>query len=485
MKRFSTFSLVLVSALVFFLLSGCVMREAEYMTFYFQLGETLHGSEQLFVRYSDGSLSASEQSNPSGRSSVTIKTDRNKTIVGFYVSDGTVSWVPDYSYEFGFVSLSGISAQRPTFPADHVIQASQPVNDVNHPGFVKVTFAVYGTNGQLVDHQTEIFAHSADPNIKFYNTDSRDASFFYPTIDNVKKGSAPPIDNVNEGFSSYTLNGIVTFLIQSDLGKISAKPITLYSGSKLIYDSNISPAIQSLAIGFASGDSADNVNQNVTLPTSGSNITGISWKSSNPEVVSSTGIVHPPGVGSGDANVTVTATVYSSNLFVSKPFHLVVKASLPSGDASLSSLNLSGIILDQLFNGNINAYTATVSNSVSVTTVKYAATDSHTMVALQLNGKTVNNPVSLSAGSNVVRIIVTAQNGNTQTYTLIVTRTVSNIASLSSLNISQGDLTPMFSSANPNYTVEVPNPISSLELSLTKADPSQTLTVTGAVYNTN
>jgi hypothetical protein len=347
-----------------------------------------------------------------------------------------------------------------------------------------VTFAVYGTNGQLVDHQTEIFAHSADPNIKFYNTDSRDASFFYPTIDNVKKGSAPPIDNVNEGFSSYTLNGIVTFLIQSDLGKISAKPITLYSGSKLIYDSNISPAIQSLAIGFASGDSADNVNQNVTLPTSGSNITGISWKSSNPEVVSSTGIVHPPGVGSGDANVTVTAKVYSSNLFVSKPFHLVVKASLPSGDASLSSLNLSGIILDQLFNGNINAYTATVSNSVSVTTVKYAATDSHTMVALQLNGKTVNNPVSLSAGSNVVRIIVTAQNGNTQTYTLIVTRTVSNIASLSSLNISQGDLTPMFSSANPNYTVEVPNPISSLELSLTKADPSQTLTVTGAVYNT-
>jgi hypothetical protein len=54
--------------------------------------------------------------------------------------------------------------QKPIFPVDHVI-ASQPVNNADQPGFVNVTFAVYGTNGEPVNSQTEVFAHSTDPDL--------------------------------------------------------------------------------------------------------------------------------------------------------------------------------------------------------------------------------------------------------------------------------------------------------------------------------
>ncbi|NOU93144.1 hypothetical protein GC093_07860, partial [Paenibacillus sp. LMG 31456] len=194
------------------------------------------------------------------------------------MSDGNVSWVPNSQYG---PTVNLYQTNKPRIPVDHVVQvvqASEPKVDSNHPEFVDVTFAVYGTNGQLVDDQTEVFAHSTDSNVTFYNADSNDTQGNY---------------TVKEGYSWYTVNGLVTFVIQSDISNISSIPISLYSGSKLIYDSNISPPL------------------------------------------------------------------------------------LPSNVASLSSLNLSGITLDQTMSGSVYAYTATVPNSVSVTTTTYSTAESH------------------------------------------------------------------------------------------------------------
>ncbi|WP_171651944.1 S-layer homology domain-containing protein [Paenibacillus foliorum] len=94
-----------------------------------------------------------------------------------------------------------------------------------------------------------------------------------------------------------------------------------------------------------------------------------------------------------------------------------------SPNASLSTLSLSGITLSPAVSSNVYAYTATVPNEVSVTTAAYAAVDSHATVALLLNGSPVKNPISLNVGSNMISVVVTAQDGTTtKTYTVTVTR---------------------------------------------------------------
>jgi len=80
---------------------------------------------------------------------------------------------------------------------------------------------VYGTDGEHVTGQTETFAHSFDSNTTFYNTEGGDLS------------------NVKEGISSYTVDGHVTFSIESDnLSSFSSIPLTLESGPILVFDNS-------------------------------------------------------------------------------------------------------------------------------------------------------------------------------------------------------------------------------------------------------
>ena len=59
-----------------------------------------------------------------------------------------------------------------------------------------------------------------------------------------------------------------------------------------------SPAVQqaknALMIGYAAGDSAESVTQDVMLPTAGANGVSISWESSDAARVSTTGAVSRP-----------------------------------------------------------------------------------------------------------------------------------------------------------------------------------------------
>ncbi|WP_161601495.1 S-layer homology domain-containing protein [Paenibacillus luteus] len=136
------------------------------------------------------------------------------------MTNGARSWVPNMSY-FTNVTISGIQEQKPTYPINHIILANKPVVDPSNTGYVSLTFKVYGTDGQLVNGQTEIFAHSADPNIEFYNLDVNDTQ-------------NPRNNTVKEGYSWYTVNGLVTFSIKSNLEDILTVPLSIYSGSRLI-----------------------------------------------------------------------------------------------------------------------------------------------------------------------------------------------------------------------------------------------------------
>ncbi|MGO4273171.1 GLUG motif-containing protein, partial [Paenibacillus sp. TAF58] len=187
------------------------------------LSGQLSGSEQIFMRYSDGSVSQAFDEEVAGQ--LTARNQQGKTIVGGYVTNGTLSWVPTYSYPFNnSVQVSGVATSKPTVMADHVRFAEPSVDGE----YVNVTFAVYGYEGQLVDGRTEVFAHSTNVDLTFYNTDMLDSSNPMPPFNYTRT------DVVKGGFSSYTVGGYVTFRIKSNLNDISSQPISLYSGSRLI-----------------------------------------------------------------------------------------------------------------------------------------------------------------------------------------------------------------------------------------------------------
>ncbi|MEC0231628.1 S-layer homology domain-containing protein [Paenibacillus alba] len=124
-----------------------------------------------------------------------------------------------------------------------------------------------------------------------------------------------------------------------------------------------------------------------------------------------------------------------------------------SNNAALSSLQLSGVKLDQTVSGDVYAYTASVTNDVSVTTVTYTTVDNHATAALQLNGKLVNNPINLSVGPNIISLVVTSEDGTTRIYTITVTRAPQLVTGNDRSDSSGGSSTP----AQPNPPVQ-PNP---------------------------
>ena len=94
---------------------------------------------------------------------------------------------------------------------------------------------------------------------------------------------------------------------------------------------------QALEIGYTVGDSANSVTDNLTFPTTGANGSTISWLSGNTAVISNTGEVTRPAYSDGDADVTVTASVYKSGVSDSKTFNMTVLKSAPSSSGSSSS----------------------------------------------------------------------------------------------------------------------------------------------------
>ncbi|CAM4370855.1 hypothetical protein FHS16_002884 [Paenibacillus endophyticus] len=407
MKRFSLGRSLLIPAVILLLLSGCIIKTSSF-TIYFGPEEALVGSEQMYVRYSDGSVQAAPIK-PSSPSPTVVVTDDQKSIVGGYVSDGNVSWVPSLSYTVdisnNFVTVTNITYSKPSSPVGYVVQQPEPVADNEHPGFVKVTYSVYGTEGSPVTGRTEVFAQSTASDVSFYDKDGG----FTAT-------------EVAGGFSSYTEGGKVTFTIKTTVDKVSELPISLYSGSKLIYNSMINNAASALSIGLAEGDTEQNVTRNISLPPSKDQDINISWASSNPDVITEAGVIHKPKTSTGFSDVTMTATISGYDFVITKSFDLRVIGDTFSNVATLSELTLSGVAFDQAFSGQVLSYTGQAPYEVSVTTATYTPDDSFAAVAYKRDETPISNPIDLQVGLNEISVVVTAEDGSTEVYKVAVTR---------------------------------------------------------------
>ena len=114
----------------------------------------------------------------------------------------------------------------------------------------------------------------------------------------------------------------------------------------------VSQVIESLSPGFASGDYETSVRSNLTLPTSGTDGTTITWETSDASVLTTEGNVTRPDASSEDALVTLTATVKKNEEEQTETFDLTVKSEvgvISAADARVlednSEVKVSGTIV--------------------------------------------------------------------------------------------------------------------------------------------
>ncbi|GIQ71360.1 cadherin-like beta sandwich domain-containing protein [Xylanibacillus composti] len=215
------------------------------------------------------------------------------------------------------------------------------------------------------------------------------------------------------------------------------------------YSASVPYATESITVAAATYD----VNAGFTIFSGGDPITGSA----------------PLEVGSNVLEVRVTA---QDGVSVKTYTINVMRA--PSSDASIRSLSLQGIALNETVHADVYAYTATVTNAVYETYLHAEPAHADASIsALTVNGVPAGNPIPLSVGSNIIEVEVEAQDGVTKrTYTITVTREASGNAQLSSLDISGGTLSPAFAPSVYAYTAAV-------------SFDTEAVSVTASVYHSN
>ena len=208
----------------------------------------------------------------------------------------------------------------------------------------------------------------------------------------------------------------------------------------------------------------------------GSNINEITLSASATSTkasVSGTGTKTLSG-GSNTFKIIVTSEAQTTKTYT------IVVNKVKDKTNTLSSLTVSGGTLSPSFSSGVTNYTTTI-NSTS-TKISATATSSKSTITGDIGTKNLNY------GKNTFEIYVTSESGEKRTYTIVVNRedTRDATATLKSLTISAGTLSPSFSTNITDYTVSVKT--SSITINATATSTKATVSGAGThslKYGTN
>ncbi|WP_408891942.1 cadherin-like beta sandwich domain-containing protein [Paenibacillus taichungensis] len=229
-----------------------------------------------------------------------------------------------------------------------------------------------------------------------------------------------------------------------------------FTSAELDYQVDVDSEVTSLDFSFTKAEASQIVN-----------VTGATEQSVIDDVYSYT--VSDLVTGLNTVQIIVTAEDGSNNTY-----NLMVnRISLISDNANLGGLTLSSGTLSPAFAPETEFYEVEVEDAISSITIN--ATTEDTNATLTVNGNVVTSgqdstPISLNPGSNSITILVTAQGGQTKTYTIHVTRQLANPsqdASLTAITVPGLNLTPAFRPDVEQYTTSVSSSTSSLLVSVT------------------
>ncbi|WP_240419708.1 S-layer homology domain-containing protein [Paenibacillus periandrae] len=195
----------------------------------------------------------------------------------------------------------------------------------------------------------------------------------------------------------------------ADLSSLSLSNGTLNFASNITsYITNVANSVSSLTVTASVADSLSTMTINGSSAASGQPSSTIQL-----------------AVGSNPITIVVAAQNGSV-----KTYTIIVNreaANEQSSNANLSSLSLSSGTLD--FASGTTSYITNVANSVSSLTVTASVYDSRSTMTINGSPAVSGQPsgsIRLVVGSNPIAIIVTAQDGATKTYTVIVNRASDN-----------------------------------------------------------
>jgi CSLREA domain-containing protein len=239
----------------------------------------------------------------------------------------------------------------------------------------------------------------------------------------------------------------------------------VFASATLSYTDSVANAVSSVTVTPTVADPSAMVKVNGTTVASGSASGAIAL-----------------AVGMNNINVVVTAQDGTTT----QAYTITVnRAGAASNNASLSNLTISSGTLTPAFAMNTLNYTDSVVNAVTTVTVTPTAADANATIkvnAVTVASGSASGAIAVAVGMNNINVVVTAQDGTTvQNYTIVVNRAgaLSNNASLSSLTISSGTLTPAFAMNTLGYTDAVGNAVTSVTVTPTTADANATVKVNG------
>ena len=275
-------------------------------------------------------------------------------------------------------------------------------------------------------------------------------------LSNVAAITGTGVKNLSVGENKFAV------IVTAQNGKISTYNVTVTrkaSSDATLKSLKVSSG--TLSPTFASGTTS----YTLTVPYSVTSLTvtpTVNNSEAKASVTGNTSLV----VGTNTVSIVVTAGDGTK-----KTYTITVTRSKDTTN-TLKSLSLSSCTLSPTFASSTTSYTCTVANSVTKTTVTATATSSVATVS-GTGSKT------LSVGSNTVSVVVTSQSGAKKTYTVTVTRKASSDATLKSLKVSSGTLSPTFASGTTSYILTVPYSVTSLTVTPTVNNSEAKASVTG------
>ena len=199
-------------------------------------------------------------------------------------------------------------------------------------------------------------------------------------------------------------NSVLKLLFMMTLTLVSALVIVACTPSNTDA-ADVLAAKTALEVGYTAPDNLNSVTQDVTLPATGANGVTITWQSSHPSVVSTTGDVTRPA---SDTNVTLTATLSKGEESDTKNFTLKVIAAevVTTPQEAIDALVITGDTLE--LEGMI--YSTTSNIVIPTTSLGFTVNWVSTSTAITVAG-VVTRP---EYGAVNERVILTASIGDVE-----------------------------------------------------------------------
>ncbi len=173
---------------------------------------------------------------------------------------------------------------------------------------------------------------------------------------------------------------------------------------------------------YPTADSADSVTADITLPSTGTGGTTVTWESSKASVIGTDGSVTRPASGAGDETITLTATISKGNAEDTREFTLIVKQKTAADvdiDTAESNLAISYAGTDAADSVTEDITLPTLGSED--TTVTWESDNE--AIVIQNGQATVNRPLSSAADAEVTLTATISKQGGrsiTKTFTLTV-----------------------------------------------------------------